>query len=323
MEPTPICLTVASYLLAAGGYCAAQTMRVPIHRPGGDPKLGASLPSAVSGKNCWLFPTRYDCMNYGAGAAANINAFYGMAGPASFFDQIKSIYNGASGAATVSADLATLNFTSGMQVTAGTNVQAGPWSAATVSSGVMPTLGSTAAAQAAQNMLYGGTAFASALYPILAVGADRLGSAGGFGMVADGIARAGIDLQNFTAGSNVSVNSPPSHSSAQVEGYLQYNSTDLASDSSDFAGAIFLGGSYGYSYTSHDYAREYGFGDQVSNGLGQISAGILINGVARITVSRAFGPSQTYIDSATTLRTTVNNFKAWSVGITYQAPAPK
>ena len=300
-------------LIAMGGRGQAQTMRVPVYRPDEAPKLGvqrALAPAGLPAKRCWLFPARFDCMNYGAGAVANINAFYGMAGPAAFFTQVKSTYNGASGAATVSADVASLNFTDGMQVTLGANMQAGP------------PLGVKGMAQAAQNILSGGTESVSMLYPILAAGADRLGSAGGFGMILDLTAKEGIDLQNFTAGSNANVNSPPSHTSAQMEGYLQYNSANLASDSTEFAGAIFLGGSYGYSYTSHTYARQYGFGDRVSSGIGQISMGVLINGVARITISRAFGPSQDYIDGATMAQTRVNNFRAWSVGITYQAPAP-
>ena len=41
---------------------------------------------------------------------SNINAFYRTTGSFSFLNQIKSIYNGASGSATISADIATLNF---------------------------------------------------------------------------------------------------------------------------------------------------------------------------------------------------------------------
>lgn len=300
-------------LIAMGGRGQAQTMRVPIYRPDTAPRhAGAGLTALrpLPEKRCWLFPARFDCMNYGSGVSANVNAFYGMAGPAAWFSQIQSAYNGASAGATISADLATLNFTDGMQVTLGANMQAGS-----------PT-GANRMALAAQNMLSGGTESVSALYPVMAVGADKLGSAGGFGMTLDVAAKEGFDLQNFTAGSDANANSPPSHASAQMEGYVQYNSANLASDSDNFAGALFVGGSWGYSYTSHQYARDYGFGNRVSNRIGQISAGVLINGVARITISRAFGPSQAYIDGATMAQTRVNNFRAWSVGITYQAPAP-
>jgi hypothetical protein len=111
-----------------------------------------------------------------------------------------------------------------------------------------------------------------------------------------------------------------------MEGYLQYNSINLAPNSApgsqNFAGSLFVGGSYGFSYISHGYARDYGFGNNIKNGMGQVSFGILINGVAKISASRAFGPSQTYIDSTTMAQTTVNNFKAWSFGIAYQSPPP-
>jgi hypothetical protein len=259
-------------------------------------------------------------MDFGTGQSDNINAFYGTAAPLSYFNQIKSIYNGASSSATVSADLASLNFSNGMQMTAGTNIQAGASNATTVSSGAVPTLSASGAAQATQNMLYGGTVLASALYPLVAAGADKVGSAGGLGMLIDFTVKEGVDIQNFKSGTSVDVNAPSSHSSAQIEGYLQYNSINLAPGSTNYVGAVFVGGSYGYSYTSHGYARDYGFGSNVNNGIGQISAGILISGVAKISISRAFGPSQTYVDSTTNAQTTVNNFKAWSFGISYQSP---
>lgn len=252
----------------------------------------------------------------------NINKFYGTQGKLSYFNQIKSIYNGASSSATVSADLTSLNFRNGMQVNAGTNVQAGSSSAAVVNSGAVPTLSTTSAAQATQNMLYGGTVFVAAIYPLVAAGASKSGSTHNLGTLIDFVGREGIDIQSFKSGTTTNVNSPPSHANAQLEAYLQYNSTNLATGSSDYAGALFIGGSYGYSYTSHGYARDYGFGTHVSNRIGQVSAGILISGVAKIVVSRAFGPSQTFIDSTSNALKTVNNFKSWSFGITYQSPPP-
>jgi hypothetical protein len=274
-------------------------------------------------KGCLLAPTSPSCMNFGSGIDANINTFFGTAGKLSYLDQIKSIYNGASSSATVSADLASLNFSNGMQVTAGTNIQAGTSSPASVSTGVIPTLSSTSAGQATQNVLYGGTIFGSALYPLIAAGTDSAGSAGGLGLLVDLVGKEGVDVQNFKSGTSTNVNNPTSHTSVQMEGYLQYNSINLEpGSSSDYAGSIFVGGSYGYSYTSHEYARDYGFGNHVNNGIGQVSAGIVISGVAKIAVSRAFGPSQTYIDSTTMAQKTVNNFKSWSFGITYQSPAP-
>jgi hypothetical protein len=158
---------------------------------------------------------------------------------------------------------------------------------------------------------------------LLAVGANRLGDTGALGLLVDFVAKEGVDIQNFKSGTSTNVNNPTSHSSAQMEGYLQYNAINLAPGSSSlYAGAIFVGGSYGYSYMSHDYARDYGFGSNVNNGIGQVSAGFLINNVANIALSRAFGPSQTYIDSTSMAQTTVNNFKSWSFGITYQSPPP-
>jgi Fibronectin type III domain len=291
---------------------------------------GLSVKTASSNFSCWPIPVRPHCMDFWAvndvdrktKIYSNINSFYQTSGSFSFFNQVKSIYNGASGSATVSADLATLNFSSGMQITVATNVQAGSSGTTSVSSGTVPTLAANGAGQATQNILYGGTFVVSELYPLFAAGASKWGSPGGVGLLVDSVAKEGADVQNFKSGTNVNVTSPPFHGSGQIEGYLQYNSINLAPNSQLFAGSLFLGGSYGYDYMSRGYARDYGFGNQINNGIGQISFGILINGVAKITVSRAFGPSQTYIDSTTKAQTTVNNFKAWSFGIAYQTPSP-
>lgn len=280
--------------------------------------------------SCWLLPVRWGCMTSGTGhendrIRSNINNFYNTSGAFSYFDQIKSIYNPASASATLSADLATLNFFNGMQLIAGTNVQAGSSGSSAPVSGTLPVLSSDAAAQAAQNVLYGGTLFTALLYPLLALGADNVNSAGNFGVLVDVVGKAGADIQNFKSGTNTNVTAPPFHGSGQIEGYLQYNSINMASNSNIFAGAIFLGGSYGPSYMSSDYARDYGF-KHMWNGTGRISFGVLINDVAKIEVSRGFGPSQTFVNSATMLTNpaTVDNFKSWSIGITYQTkPQPK
>lgn len=287
---------------------------------------GKAPVTVVSQANCEWIPIRTGCIS----SADDINNYYSMAQGASYFGQIRSIYNGAANAATVSADVATLNFLNGMQFTAGTNIQAGTSTSAspqTPNAGTAPTLTAAGSAQAAQNMLYGGTFVVSASYPLLGFNMTDINTAGNLTITLDLFAREGFDIQNFQANTTTQVTSPPSHSSAQMVGYLVYNAinpaTSSAGASSGFAGSVFLGGAYGYSYTSHSYTLDYGI-PNVSNGLGQISAGMLVNGVVKIAVSRGFGPSQTYHDSATSAgaSTTVNNFKAWSIGITYQAPAP-
>jgi hypothetical protein len=309
-------------------YCVVAT---DTHDRDSDPSNIVTANTASAIFSCWPIPARPGCMDFGLPSVnrstriySNINAFYQTSGSYSFFNQIKSIYNGASGSATVSADLATLNFPSAIQVTVGSNVQAGSSGTTNVGSGTVPTLSANGAGQATQNIVYGGTFVVSEVYPLFVYGASKWGSPGGFGVIVDAIAKEGADVQNFKSGTNVNVTSPPFHGSAQIEGYLQSNSINLAPNSQHFAGSVYIGGSYGYHYMSHGYARDYGFGSQVNNGIGQVSFGILINGVANITVSRAFGPSQTYIDSTTMAQTTVNNFKAWSFGIAYQsAPASK
>jgi hypothetical protein len=323
----PVCLAFA---LAAATSLHAQMMRLPTptsKAPNDHMTTDNLLPRNTSngGKtstlSCSILPMRQSC-GVKAGYTDQkdyVNAFYRTFTSISFFNQVKSIYNAASASATLSADLTSLNFTDGMQVNVATNVQAGSTGSTAISSGDIPTLSAAASGQAAQNMLYGGTMVVTALYPFIAIDAAKANSTGAFGLTVDTAVREGIDIQNFKSGVNTSVTSPPSHASALLEGYAWYNSTNLNPDSGTFAGALFVGGSYGYSHTSHEYARDYGFGPHLNRPIGQISAGILINNVAKISVSRGFGPSQTYVDSASMLPKTVNNFKSWSIGVTYQS----
>src|SRR5438270_4454391 len=165
------------------------------------PSRAKAVPVSPGRKACWLLPMLGDCMSTPAERNENINTFYGTASNLSFFNQIKSIYNGASSSATVSANLTSLNFGNGMQVNAITNVQAGSSNTPTVvNTGALPTLSSASAGQATQNMLYGGTIVGAVTYPLIAVGIDRVGSTDGFGTLIDLIGKEGVDIQNFTAG---------------------------------------------------------------------------------------------------------------------------
>jgi hypothetical protein len=288
---------------------------------------------SISPAGCQFFPTRETCLVWGAGSDPkseqinNLNSFFNTNGQLSFINQVKATYNAAAGSTNLSVDLAKLNFLAGMQWTVTTNAQVGTSSPTAVGSGTVPTLSSTSAAQAAQNMLWGGTVLTSMIYPVLATGGTSLTSPGGWGFMLDIVGKGGVDIQNFKSSTNVNVNAPPTHASAGLEGYFITNSVNAApsGSSSNFAGALFGGFSYGYSYTSHGYARDYGFGNAVHNAMGQISAGILMNDVATITISRGFGPKQSYIDNtgATPVARYVNNFKTWSLGITYQPKANK
>src|SRR6266702_1795590 len=233
----------------------AQTSRVPVYRglENGHNRFVAD--EAPTGNYCYLVPTLH-CM----GATTedrykNINTFFGSANNYSYFQQIKSIYNGASSSTTISADIATLNFSGGWQATFGTNIQAGSSGVASVATGTVPTLSATAAAQATQNMLYGGTVYGSALFPLISVGAPSLSSPGGFGFTVNFVGREGVDIQNFKAGTSTDTTAPPSHTGVLLEGYLQYNSINLVPNTANYQGSVFIGGSYGYSYTSHGYAR--------------------------------------------------------------------
>jgi len=276
---------------------------------------------------CALFPVAHEsCMGSGLARNANVNSFWQTDGSFVFFNQVKAIYNEASNSETISADMGTLNFPIGMQLNIGTNIQAGATAPTPVSTGTVPTLSPTAAAQAAQNLLYGGTIYASSAYPLLALGGNRISSPGGWGGMLDVAGREGVDIQSFKSGTSTGATSPATHSSLQLEGYAQMNSSNVPTPGGGtITGALFAGGSYGYSYTAHQYIRDYGI-KNASNRLGQVSGGIVLSGVATLAFSRAFGPVQTYYDGTVTptptTTTTVNNFKSWCFQLTYQSPAP-
>ena len=69
---------------------------------------------------------------------------------------------------------------------------------------------------------------------------------------------------------------------------------------------------------NHSYSIQNGFGGRIDSQIAQVSAGILLNGVAKIAVYRGFGPSQQYIDSTSMVQKTANNFQTWSIAIAYQ-----
>jgi hypothetical protein len=269
---------------------------------------------------------------WGATKEAVINCFYQTNAQLAFFTQVRSIYNAASTSATVTANIGSYNFNNGMQIALGTNVQAGPSSASTTTAGssssstmtagsrspttstTLPTLTSSAAGQAAQNLFYGGSIF---LYDDLPVFVKKTSGSVRWHFEDDILGREGVDIQNFS-GTSTSATSPNTHFNALNEAYWQYDA-DPSTATAAVPLAIFIGGQYGYAYTSHGYAREYGFVNKSNAQVGNVAAGLIVTGQFNISVLRQFGPSQQYILSTTGSRTVANNFKSWSFGIQYQS----
>lgn len=244
-----------------------------------------------------------------------VNCYYSTNNSFSVFTQAQQIYNAASGASTVNAQLGSLNFSNGMQLTIATNPQIGSSNSSSTPTSttpvVVPTLSAAAAAQAAQNILNGGTIFGFDLYPLLSRQGD-------FMVTVDGVLREGVDLQKFN-NTSITATNPSTHTFAGLQGYMSYSSTNNASNSTGLAGSFFLGGMYGYSLMNHTYSLENGFGGRINSQLAQISAGVLLNNVVKIAVYRGFGPSQKYIDSTSMTQKVANNFQTWSIGIAYQS----
>jgi len=258
---------------------------------------------------------------WGINREATINCFYQTAGQLAFFTRVQSVYNSNSASTTVSANVGSFNFNNGFEVTLGTNIQAGsanPNGATAAPStapapGQLATLTKVAAAQAAQNLFYGGNIFLYADLPVFAV---KNSSSGRFHIDYDLLFREGVDLQNFS-GASTTANSPPTHFDAVQEGYWQYDA-DPATATAPVPFAVWLGGQYGYAFTSHAYARDYGFFNKSNADLGEAAFGLIVTGQFNISVMREFGPTQQYKDSVSGTDAKVNNFKSWSFSIQYQ-----
>jgi hypothetical protein len=247
------------------------------------------------------------------------------------FTQFNMIYNAAASSATMSADIATLDFFPGIEVAVATSLQTGAGEATTPTASssaslvsvflrpraadeafTTPTLSATQAAQSAQNLINGGNLYVHATYPIFSNN-PAVGSA--FRLLGVVRARDGVDIPNF-AGTSTVTSDPINHFSAHTEWLAEYQALANAG-SAVSAGSIFADASLGYGYSSHTFTQQNGFGNHVQYLLGQVSAGISFNHTIQLAVQRNFGPSQTYIDSTTTLPTTQNQFKTWSMAINY------
>lgn len=248
---------------------------------------------------------------------ALINCYYSTDGQLAFFTQVKSIYNAMSASTTVTADIGSYNFDNGMRLTLGTNIQAGPSgnsNSASMPTTSLPTLSATESAQAAQNLFFGGNIY---IYDQLPAVTKKDNPFSRWHFDDDILFREGVDVQNFNAKST-SATSPTTHFNAFDEAYWQYDANPSA-PGQPVPLAIFLGGQYGYAYTAHRYAEDYGFVHKENAQVGDLSGGIVVTGQFVISVLREFGPSQAYLDSASGNRTVVNNFKSWSFGIQYQS----
>lgn len=250
---------------------------------------------------------------WGEQKEAVINCYYQTNSQLAFFTQIRSIYNAMSTSTTVAANIGSYNFNNGMQLSLGTNIQAGPAGPSNKAvAGPIPTLTATGSAQAAQNLFYGGNLYIYDEFPVLIKkdsGSIR------WHFLYDILAREGVDIQNFN-GTTTTATSPTTHFNLSNEMYWQYDADPQDSPTPPLA--VFLGGQYGYAYTAVRYAQQYGFLNKSNAQVGAISLGLIVTGQFDVTVLRQFGPSQKFIDSSTGAVGVVNNFKSWSFGIQYQ-----
>jgi hypothetical protein len=253
------------------------------------------------------------------------NAFWSQEKSFSYLNQTQFFYNTGSSSSTLKADVASMVFPGGTQLSLATNIPVGtsnstPKSTAQQALSIRP--GSTAAstpsmtsaqaAQATQNLVDGGNLLLRASWPLYWY-APKYMNFEASGLV---VAREGLDIPNFN-GANTVATDPINHFNISNEWYLQFDALP-AKQGGDSQGSIFLDAKYGFDYVSTAFANQAGFVHNWNKGiLSQITGGLVFSGKLNIIASRNFGPDQTWIDTSSGAAVTENNFRSWSVGVKY------
>ena len=253
------------------------------------------------------------------------NAFWSQEASLSYLNQTQYFFNTGSSSSTLKADVASMVFPGGTQLTLATNISVGT-SNSTPKSGAQtavfartgataaspPSMTSDQATQAAQNLVDGGNLLLRASWPLYWYEPKYLN----FEVSSLVVGRDGLDIPNFN-GANTVATDPINHFNISNEWYLQFDALP-AKQGGDSQGSVFLDAKYGFDYVSTEFAHQAGFVHNWNKGfLGQITGGLVFSGKLDIVASRNFGPDQTWTDSTSGATVTKNNFRSWSVGVKY------
>jgi hypothetical protein len=248
-----------------------------------------------------------------------INCYYNTSNSLAFLTSASYQYNPAGSANTVSGDLASVQFTGGVQLTlAGTGTTS---SCSSTSDTTTPTSSSctstsngensnTAAPsleQDIQSLTQGGDFAIKALWPIYNVRAKRIQYSSIFNP------RVGFTINGISA-TATAANATNVNAYITNENYFQIDGIP-AQNGGDSPASLFVDYRWGLEYVGQSFATA----SMLTNNkflLQQISAGLVIGGSVRISAERYVGPSQVYVDSTGTVAS-ANNFSNWQLRVQF------
>jgi len=282
------------------------------------------IPINVSGTaSSTCIPTKSALLplNLGGVTNAQINCFYGTSSNLAFTTQAQYLYNPGSNANTVNADLTSLQFPGGFQLTlaaaakansdSGTDTTASSAGAKSPraiakpfdNSSSSPT--SSSLSQDIQTLTQGGNFAIKGVWPILNLRGK------GMQLVSVAAPKLGFDVNGLgqttpTGATDVNLN-------LSSETYAQLDAIP-AKDDGESPGSVFFDYRGGWEHVSSQFASNSGLNGENSFALQQLSLGFVINGLIRLGAQRYFGPEQAYVNSSGSTAT-MNNFGKWQLSI--------
>jgi len=241
----------------------------------------------------------------------------------SLLNQVKYTYNPAESANFINADLASLLFSGGVQLTlAGNAISSTCNTSTTTASTSGTTCGNTSS-----------TTASASNQPSLQQDIESLTQGGNFLLRADwpwlnymnGPIQA-IAMANARIGATVSglgQNTPAGASSANEyysnEAFLQVDALPQHQGDAESAGAVYVDYRVGIDHIPQTFAENAGLQGN-SFLLQQIDIGLVFSGKLRIAAERYFGPEQIYTTTANQPVKT-NNFSTWQLSIQLAPPS--
>lgn len=234
----------------------------------------------------WWLPVNYSRASEtkadDASQTNGVTCFFGSTGPVAYVNQVQFLYGFGNSSSSVSADIASLQFDGGFQVSLGSTVTG----AAPTSSGQSTQNGQATVPQAVQQIENGGDFYLKGVWPLaFAVRRKENGDPNLTGLVAF-VPRLGFNVPGVSAQTTLT-ESTEHNWYVPIEMYGQY---DAIGGTGLFYGDV----RSGYQYVQPEFAAAAGLGGKSNFLLTQIAGGIQFNGLIRIGFQKFFGPAQLF-----------------------------
>lgn len=226
--------------------------------------------------------------------ALSIQCFFGSNSGVEPLSQVQYLYGVGTSPNSISADLVSLYFGLGSQVSFGSSLTS---NSTATSASTAP--GQQAPSQAVAQLQAGGDFYLKGTYPLF------------FRSVGNKLTlfvfnpKLGFNFSGFGSQSTIT-EATEFNWNASVEGYQQIKSLVLPNQ---VGGVFYVDARGGLQGVQATFARAVGLGEKTEFPMAQIGVGIAFKGFLRIGLQKFFGPSQLYSTAAGTPATTQNDFK--------------